>query len=310
MLSVEQVNELLEILDSHTLMFIGKSLGPDYLTKDEKKSLNKLGINPSAIYNPEMDTMKTAFYFGLISDALGKREANKVTFKDLKKSLRKGEYLPLTYKEQATIHSVKMQYLGDLRANKGKIFNDVNGIIREKDKGNRAAYEEVIRKELVQGIKDKKTAGQIASELGHKTGDWRRNFGRIAEFTSHQAFDEGRAALYKRKHGEGALVYKQPYEGACKHCIGMYLTKGPGSAPIIFLLTTLEANGTNIGKKTTDWNPVVGSTHPYCRCTLHSYDPDYEWDPETGGFTKLKKKPPRVIRHKVKVTYGGKEYQV
>tara|TARA_R110001599_G_scaffold162606_6_gene351927 strand:+ start:531 stop:1463 length:933 start_codon:yes stop_codon:yes gene_type:complete len=310
MLSVEQVNELLQILDSHTLMFIGQSLGPDYLTKDEKKSLNKIGINPSVLYHPEMDTMKTAFYFGLISDALGKTEANKVTFKDLKQSIQKGEYLPLTYKEQATIHSAKMQYLGDIKANKGKIFNDVNGIIRENDKNNRAAYEEVIREELVQGIKDKKSAAQIASELGHKTGDWRRNFGRIAEFTSHQAFDEGRAALYRRKNGDDALVYKQPYDGACKHCTGMYLTKGAGSAPKIFKLTVLEANGTNIGKKTVDWKPVVGSTHPYCRCTLHTYDPDYEWDPDTGGFTKLKKKKRSIVRPKVKVTYGGKEYQV
>ena len=35
--------------------------------------------------------------------------------------------------------------------------------------------------------------------------------------------------------------------------------------PRIFLLSELEANGTNVGRKRRDWLPTVGAVHPWCR---------------------------------------------
>ena len=291
-------------------MYITKHIGPEYLTSDEIAKLTAAGIDVLKQYNVTNDTILTSFYFGLISDAIGEKAAESVTFADLKRSLQKGEYLPMSTKERATIQSVKKQYLGDIKANEGRIFNDVNNIISQKEKGNRLAYEEIIRDTIENGIANKKTAGQIASELGHKTGDWSRNFGRIVEYVSHQAFDEGRAALIERKYGADSKVYKHVFDGACKTCTSLYTTAGVGSRPIVFLLSELKANGTNIGRRGKDMKAVIGSTHPYCRCTIHNYDDAYEWEPETGGFTKLKKTYKPLDRPKVNVSFNGKQYVV
>ena len=310
MLNVNQINELLEILKQHNLMYISKHIGPEYLTTAEKLKLQQAGIDIHTAYNVMNDPILQSFYFGLISDAIGEKEAEKVTFKELKESLQRGEYLPMSFKEKAAVQSVKKQFLGDLKANEGRIFNDVNNIISQKEKNNRLAYEEVIREEILHGVADKKSVAQIASELGHKTGDWSRNFGRIVEYVSHQAFDEGRAALIERKKGSDAKVYKNVYEGACKHCVSLYLTDGVGSRPKIFLLTDLKKNGNNIGRKANEFKVCIGPLHPFCRCTLHEYPEGYDWNPETGGFTSLKATYKPLDRPKVKVTFNGKAYNV
>jgi hypothetical protein len=84
--------------------------------------------------------------------------------------------------------------------------------------------------------------------------------------------------LYIRRNGNCI------WTGNCRHCIKAYLTNGIGSQPKIFKLSTLEANGTNVGKKVNDWLPVVGGMHPYCRCNLHKLLSGQEWDEEKKEF--------------------------
>jgi hypothetical protein len=52
----------------------------------------------------------------------------------------------------------------------------------------------------------------------------------------------------------------------CKHCIRHYTKNG---APIIRPASWWAANGVNnVGRKTADWKPVIGTMHPWCRCRL------------------------------------------
>lgn len=307
-----QIQELLDIIANNNMIFIASKIGPDYLKEEEKARLIGLGINPYHIYRPENDFFLTQFHLGLISDAIGTFEADKLTFNDLKKYFLSGKYIPLSEIERNAINSVKTQCLSDIRALEGRIFRDVNNIIDRVNKNNRTAYEEVIREGIKQGLEDKKTPRQIASELGHKTGDWTRDFKRITEYVSHQAFDEGRAAMIERKKGAEAKVYKNVFDGACKYCIDLYMENGIGSQPKIFLLTELKNNGTNIGRKPKDWLPIIGSTHPYCRCTLDSYDPRFKWNPKTKAFdiVDVKVVEEKRVRKPVRFTVGSKEYSV
>jgi len=50
----------------------------------------------------------------------------------------------------------------------------------------------------------------------------------------------------------------------CPHCRRLYLK--PDGTPKVFSMKQLLSNGTNYGRKTADWKPVVGATHPNCRC--------------------------------------------
>lgn len=252
------------MLRKQHLVFISSKLGEDYLSHDEKQTLLKYGINPYHLYDKNSDIIAQQFHLGIISDAIGDLDSKKLSFDSLKKYFEEGEHIPLTKQQIATLDSVKRQFLGDIRANEGRIFQDVNNIIAQGEKKNRLAYEKVIRDEITAGILKKKTSREIAQELGRKTGDWSRNFVRIVETVSHNAFDEGRAAMIQDKFGDDALVYKSVYPGACPHCVRLYLTKGIGSGPKIFKLSTLKNNGNNVGRKVAEYKPVIGSTHPYC----------------------------------------------
>lgn len=52
--------------------------------------------------------------------------------------------------------------------------------------------------------------------------------------------------------------------GNCKHCIQLYTTEGIGSKPREFKLSSLIANGNNIGVKVKDWKATLGPVHPFC----------------------------------------------
>ena len=313
MFSVDEIQTLLDVLGKQNLVLIGKQLGPSYLTQDEIHKLQSYGVNPFHFYTPENDILQTSFHFGIISDAIGKIDANKLDYKALKEYIESGQYIPLTEKEKYTLDSIKRQTLKDIKANEGRIFSDINNIIQKKEKDNRKAYEKVIRDEVAKGIEKKKTVKQIASEIARKTGDWNRNFERIVHYMSHQAFDEGRAAYYERLHGEEVLVYKDVYVGACSHCVNLYLTKGIGSRPIIFKLSTLKENGTNIGRKQNEWKPIIGPVHPYCRCTLNVFDVSKEWSVKEKKFIlslEKYKEQRKIERKHVRIKINGKEYSV
>lgn len=316
MFSVSQIHDLLEVLNKQNLVFISSKLGVNYLTEDEVHKLQSYGINPYHLYKETNDIAKMSFHFGMISDAINQVDAKQLTLEHLKDYFEKGNHIPLTKTELNTIESIKKQYLGDIKANNGQIFRDVNNIISKNEKNNRKAYEDVIRDEVQKGILAKKTASEIARDLARKTGDWTRNFKRIVDYISHQAFDEGRAASISDKYGDDALVAKNVYLGACRYCIKAYLTAGIGSKPKVFKLSQLKANGSNIGRKAADYKPVVGSTHLHCRCTLFSVDKQFEWNEKTQNFDQLKENKeyiPRLQRPgrtPIKITINNKIYNV
>lgn len=308
MLNAKEVIELLSIIEKNGTIFIAQNLGPDYLTNQETERLLRIGIDPARTYLPHKDFIMQQFYLGLISDAMGS-DVQKVTLADIKRNLKAGKYIPQTFAEKAAIESVRKQFLGDIRSINGKVFTNVSGIISDNEAKNREAYEKVIRDEIERGKLERKTNRQIANEIHHKIGDWSRDFDKIVEYIGHQAFDEGRAALYERKSGKDANVYKDVYPGACKHCIRLYLTAGIGSKPVVFKLSTLRTNGTNIGRKVADLKPVIGSTHPYCRCTINRLEDGMIWDPKEGRFIR-EKKIKIEGRKPVKITFGNKVYNV
>ena len=212
-MTIKQIHELLQIIRNQHNLTIVRNLGVEYLLPQEIELLFKSGIDVNKIKTK--DLVKNMFYMGLISDVLG-RQSKSLTFAELKKHISNPrEILPFTQRENIVIDSIKNQFLGDIRANEGRIFRDVNNIITQGQQNNRQSYEQVIRDEVLRGAIDKKATSQIASDLGHKTGDWSRDFSRIIGFISHKAFDEGRASLYERKGGKDIEVYKDVFEGAC-----------------------------------------------------------------------------------------------
>jgi hypothetical protein len=110
----------------------------------------------------------------------------------------------------------------------------------------------------------------IISELGDQSGDWSRDLARIAATEKQRAMQEGQAREMVKRHGdpETISVAKIPSPSACAHCTRLHLTNGQGSPPIVFKLSELIANGSNVGRKARDWRVTVQPLHPFCECAL------------------------------------------
>jgi len=184
-------------------------------------------------------------------------------------------------------------------------------LMNEADLEQLAKYEKIITEETVKNIQNRGSISNLVSNLGHRTGDWAMDFGKISDYLMTLAFEGGRAAQMKSQYGVDSKVYKKVFKGSCEKCTEFYLTNGFGSEPIVFKLSELYENGENIERKVDDWKPVIGPTHFWCRCMLTHIDENYEWDEKQQDFNKPKPYERKVQRtSKVRITIGNRTFNV
>jgi hypothetical protein len=296
----KQVESLLSIIDFSTSVFVTTQMGENVLSTYDKYILNKFGFDIDKIkakYPPFLQS----FLFGRLTGWLSDNQASQIAYNDFEKHLKSGQYFPLTKKEQT---------LYDISINRS--YDHIKNLAsKRKDELKRMISEEDVRNEISEAISKRKSIQNIVSEWGTKTGDWQRDYGRIAETEMNTIFQLGRATQIEERYAKDQKVYKQVFEGSCRHCIRLYLTGGIGSQPRIFTLQELQENGTNIGLKVADWKPIVGSTHPYCRCNLQFLPKGQTWDKEKKDFVYPEKYEQVIKRtQKNKLTVGDKVFWV
>lgn len=307
--TTSQIEELLQIIERFQVLFVAKNIGTDILSDTDKDLLRHHGVDINLFIRPEGDYIQQAFRFGILTEALGHEKSKKMKYEQFKKFLRSGQFIPLNEKEKASIEALKRQSYKDIKGLGNKIKGDLQTVIIEADQKQRQQFEKLIQNAALKTIENRKSVRDMVSMLGTKTEDWTRDFGRIADFIMHNAYDEGRAASIERAYGKDEKVYKIPYPGACEHCIRLYLTVGIGSEPKIFKLSDLVANGTNIGIKAKDWKPVLGATHPWCRCTLDRLPPNEEWDKQSKSFKSKATFDRKVQREsKIQIKIGNNDW--
>ena len=292
-----QIQEILSIIEFQHVVFAATNVGTDLLTEEDRRILRRYSISPDQLrvdYTP----VDQAFYFGRLSVAL-RDQAGKVKYNDFLQYLRRGQYIPLSGAEHNALAYVKRNTYGYIKGLGEVVKNDVDRIIVEEDQRKRYEYEKLIQGSIERTIKERDSVKNIVLEIGNKTKDWKRNLGRIAETELQRAFETGRAEEIVQQHGEDALVYKDVFPGACRHCIRLYLTDGIGSQPKLFEVRELINNGTNIGVKVNDWVPTIDPLHPFCRCLLQHHDPDTEWSKEKKRW--VEKQFVRKVQRKGKI---------
>lgn len=308
-LTPEQTTQLLEIIQNNQSILVASQFGPEFLTDYDRQLLTQNGIDWESLYSEENDSIFQSFHLGMLAQSLrDTKNLKNLKFATLKQFVREGKYIPLSSIERQTINQIKTQSYSDIRSNNGKIFQDINGILQNTSlKGQ----EEFLRKEILEGTKKKSVLREIANELSKKTGDWSRNFDRIVDYQCNTAYQTGRLRAIELQFGKDQLVYKKVFSSGCKHCVKLYLSSGPGSEPRNFKISELESNGTNIGRKTEDWLPTVGSTHPHCRCLLFNRPSMSKWDPNTQRYVvDTTKTPLKQPRKPIGIKIDGKDFLV
>jgi len=308
MLTTDQVHQIIELLDRQLLFYAATTLGSHVLTDQDKDILSKYGIDYNRLYDGSKDVVSLNFHLGMLSSVLSKREIDDLKFKDLVKYLQSGQHIPLSERERATIDSIKMQSMADIRSHKGKIFQDINNVVNNELGNLKSDQQEFVRETILQGTRERKGRKSIAREIAKLTGDWSRNFNKSVQYISHTALNEGRAAMLERRYGGEAKVYFQVQRDACDHCVKHYLTAGRGSEPKVFTLKELQQNGSNIGRKTSEWRPVLHALHVHCRCLATEYIPNTVWN--GTRFIYAKNRESTVDRPKIRIVFQGKEHWV
>jgi hypothetical protein len=308
--SVDQIQKLLNIIRYNHTFLIATNLGTDVLSKEDENLLQIYGVDMK-IFDKNVPEYEKMFLLGRLTSTLNEAQIRQLEFNDVEKYVKRGQYIDLSQRERNELKMAKMKTYSHIKGLGSRVENKVTNIITEEEQKRKSDYEKVIKKEIERGVVERKSVTNIVSEIGNSLNDWQRDWGRIVETEMNDIFQQGRAATMTENFGEDTNVYKEVYEKACRYCISAYLTSGIGSKPKIFKLSELEANGSNVGKKVTDWEPVLYSMHPHCRCLLKRVPEGYEWDEEKGQFVLPEKWERKVKRKsKIKIQVGDKNFEV
>jgi hypothetical protein len=304
MFSQKEIDEILDIIDHHYSLMIFTSLGSEALSSKDKAILEYYGVDITKL-DPKFPPYYQMFLAGKLSTILQDDQFRQVSSVDFKKYLVSGQFIPPSERERAEYAISRQMTYSYIKGLANKVTDETRNKLLEQNKVN------LIRSTISEGVKSRRSVQAIVSELGHKTGEWDRDWKRIVVTEMNNIFQQGRAATIEEKYGPHQLVYKTVFPTACRRCIKLYLTNGIGSQPRIFKLSTLRENGTNIGVKANDWKPILSSTHPYCRCTLHSVFAGQKWNETTQMFEYTTDRERKVIRtSKIKISVGDKEFFV
>jgi len=306
--NAQQVTDIVSILQRHQLTFIAKQLGLNYLSPTDRAILTAAGVDLNQFTNSQ-GIVEQAYLFGLLSEALGDERSKGMDYKQFQKFIKSGQFVPLTEEEKFVLEQVKNQSYNDISGLGSKIIQGTRNIVVRANLRQQNKIRNIIKKKAIDAVQFRQSAAKMASEIGHATGDWERDWLRIAYYVLQNSYNYGRARAIFRDHGGDAEVYFDVLKGACQHCRELYLTDpdDEDSAPKIFKLKDIIANGNNIGRKVADWLPTVSPIHPFCRCSVRFRDPNMEWDASTLSYTKPKKYVPknkklRNVKLNIKVT--------
>tara|TARA_Y100001938_G_scaffold149528_1_gene236666 strand:- start:158 stop:1192 length:1035 start_codon:yes stop_codon:yes gene_type:complete len=154
-------------------------------------------------------------------------------------------------------------YADDLSASFYEKWDGEN-LLATHDPKKRQEALQVIREEVGIASLQNDTVNDVAGKIRQRTKDLARNFERIAETELQATHNEGMIYESLYLDGDQARVARIPETTACKHCKAHFLDSN--GVPIVFEVSELIANGTNVGKRASEYKPTAYPMHPHCRC--------------------------------------------
>lgn len=136
-------------------------------------------------------------------------------------------------------------------------------ILQEVDPELRAQKIELIREETAKEFLEFKDARALARRLADKTGEYVRDWERIARTELQAVYNDARVISGVEDFGSEAQIARIHEAGACDDCIRLC---GDSQNPEVFTVQQLYDNGTNVGKRRRDWKATIFPIHPNCRC--------------------------------------------
>jgi len=282
----ETIKKILDIIKNRHNLFVIKNIGKEVLSDDEIKEL-KDEYGDTALQQIN-DFIKDSYGIGTLrGDKLNNNEDPKGINLTTARTTDLGKFTtPLSAYSIEHAKEITDSYVSKLSSSVQTSFEQ---LMREYDK----MYRDKIMTEVAVPMKilateQKKTVGELATAMRDVTGDYARDFQRIAETETMNAINFGSAdrivKLNEGKSPKDIIVFKRIINDSsvCQHCVRLHLSED-GVTPKIYTLQQALANGSNVGRKAKDWLFTIPVVHPHCRCTLSSI-PQGFWFAEEGNL--------------------------
>ncbi len=247
----EHMHQIRESVQRHHDSLIASFAGPQALPANRRAAVM------DADQDDKHSPIELAFLFGLLLAHSGNSDRVKdMSYSAFEDAVRQGS-IRLPDKDRQEIRALEMEA--------GQRLQHLGSEV--------ALAASLVAADAMRGIDNRKAAERLRSA----SEKWSDRWDRLARSVLHTARDRGAVARYKigdlaaldttEQESEGTDVYRQTRADACPYCDALY--NGPDGQPRIFKLSVLESNGTNAGRGKSAWMPVIGATHPHCRCTTH-----------------------------------------
>ena len=305
----QEIQNILELVDAHTRQLLGLNLGYGILRNSDKKLLTDYGFDIKEL-QVDWPPYLQSFLFGRLAGILKETQLRQITYSDFINYLKKQQFIPLSPREKQEYEVAKEKTYSHIVRFGNKMKSEVASMIYGEDQASRLDQEKVLRQELKRAVLERKQLKTIISDIGKRMGTWSIDWARIVDTEMQDIFNRGVAQSIRAQFGNDQLVYKDTFAGACRFCIKLHLTSGSGSEPIVFKLSDLYANGSNIGKKKEDWLATVGPEHPFCRCHIRYVLPSQVWDQNRKEFVTKTLSEKIDRKSKVIITVDEKKFIV
>ena len=269
-LGPRQLEALRQLIVDHHQAFVANWVSPTLISDATRARLEALGI-----YKPKAKTVQDAYVLGVVA-AQSPGAGDKMTYEQLKREIA-AQPIPFSESEKQAIEVAQMsagQYITGLGQ---RVANSVGAMALAEQPGPAEQYREKVRHAVAQNLLDRKTIKELKSDLGHATGDWCRDLERIANTETSAAMAQGTAQAAVRDFGPDVKMFFDHAPNCCKYCRKL-VCEEDSDRPKVFSLKELEANGTNVGRKASQWRPVCAGIHVNCRCVLSPMPKGFEFD--------------------------------
>jgi len=282
-ISTQLLNKIQKIIDKHYNYLTVSLLGNSVFTPEELNNLKRMGIDTT---NKE-SFLKSIYVHNLINNVENKTIPT--TIKEMLKQQK--DNILLTNTEAYAVSQLNNTFKVLLdKLKQDTITNMSNVILNEGVKhkfeviGNPNRTPE--EKEEMEDL----TFSKIKSELLDSSGEVGRNFDRIVSTEMSNALGNGSIDRIvkdnKDKDFNDVYVYRiSVMDGKlCPACRRLYVDSD--GTPKVYRLSTLLSNGTNYGKKFSEYEAVTGATHPNCR-EAQPLELKQGWQVLSGGKTSF-----------------------
>ena len=258
------IEKIREIIEKHYARLSISVLGNSVFSQKQLQELEAQGIDTS-----NKTSLITLIYnHNFINNPIDKDSPTSIG--DMKNQQSVKGLVPEGEAHDYTTESINeqvKQYIDKLRL---EVQTRVEGIIRaNNDRYKMNALQNLDRPELSDRLVKESSLGKVKQELRDTFKQGQRDWQRVALTEMSNAIGMGSVdrivSNNVSKDLDDVYVFRIPVNDAitCKYCRRFY--NYDDMSPKVYKLSTLLGNGSNYGRKTDEWLPVVGATHPNTR---------------------------------------------